>query len=83
MLPAFQKYTSVADGRVTLCIESGADNTPVSVPGLLSKAAQECGDLPALNYKSNNKWVKVTYKYDCYFSMSLEENFLLMVVFIL
>jgi len=26
------------------------------------KAAEESGDLPALNYKSNNKWVKVTYK---------------------
>lgn len=64
MLPATENFTTKANGRVTLRIESGADSTPLSVPGLLSKAAEECGDLTALNYKLENKWVKVTYKYD-------------------
>lgn len=62
MLPASQKYTSEANGRVTLRIESGADSTPISVPGLLTKAVEKYGNLPALNYKLDNKWVKVTYK---------------------
>jgi hypothetical protein len=64
VLPASQKYTSEANGRVTLRIEAGADNTPISVPGLLKRTVEKYGDLPALNYKSDNKWVKVTYKYD-------------------
>jgi len=64
VLPASQKYTSEANGRVTLRIESGADNTPISVPGLLASSAEKYGNLPALNYKSDNKWVTVTYKYD-------------------
>lgn len=62
VLPASEKYTSEANGRVTLRIEAGADNTPISVPGLLTRSAELYGDLPALNYKSANKWVKVTYK---------------------
>lgn len=64
MLPASQKYTSEVNGRVTLRIESGADITPVSVPGLLASSAEKYGNLPALNYKSDDKWVQVTYKYD-------------------
>lgn len=63
VLPATEKYTSDANGRVTLRIESGADSTPISVPGLLTRAVEKYGDLPALNYKSDNKWTKVTYKY--------------------
>ncbi|XP_025204987.1 very long-chain-fatty-acid--CoA ligase bubblegum-like [Melanaphis sacchari] len=62
VLPASQKYTSEANGRVTLRIEAGSDITPISVPGLLTRSAEKYGDLPALNYKSDNKWVKVTYK---------------------
>ncbi|KAE9545418.1 hypothetical protein AGLY_000961 [Aphis glycines] len=62
VLPASEKYTSKANGRVTLRVEAGADNTPISVPGLLTRSAELYGDLPALNYKSANKWVKVTYK---------------------
>lgn len=31
------------------------------VPGLLTKAAEKFGGLPALNYKLDNKWVRVTY----------------------
>lgn len=63
VLPASQMYTSEANGRVTLRIHAGSDNTPISVPGLLTKSAEKYGDLTALNYKSDNKWVKVTYKY--------------------
>lgn len=62
VLPASQKYTSEPNGRVTLRIEAGADHTPISVPGLLTRAAEKFGDLPALNYKSANKWVQVNYK---------------------
>lgn len=63
VLPATQKYTSEPNGRVTLRIENGADITPISVPGLLTKTVEKYGNLPALNFKSDNKWVKVTYKY--------------------
>ncbi|XP_050542997.1 long-chain-fatty-acid--CoA ligase ACSBG2-like isoform X2 [Daktulosphaira vitifoliae] len=62
VLPATELYTSAANGRVKLRIEKGADSTPISVPGLLSNTVEKYGDKPALNYKSDNKWVTVTYK---------------------
>lgn len=62
VLPASKKYTSEANGRVTLRIEAGADNTPISVPGLLTRSAEKYGDLPALNYKSDNNGSKLLIK---------------------
>lgn len=63
-------------------IESGADNTPISVPGLLSKAVEEYGDVTALNYKLENKWVKVTYKYDILWIIILLKILFIVFVFI-
>lgn len=36
---------------------------PVSVPGLLHRAAKKYGDNVALAYKEQNKWNTITYTY--------------------
>ena len=62
-----EKYdTTEADGCVKLRIggdELAADgDKPISVPGLLIKAADEAPDVLALATKRDDKWQKWTYK---------------------
>ena len=57
--------TTKADGCVKLDIikdHNFAGMDPVSVPGLLAKAAEDAPDVVALAVKRDDQWTKWTYK---------------------
>jgi hypothetical protein len=57
--------TTKSDGIVKLRIGTDGQSdgiSPISVPGLLIKAAQESPEITALAVKRNDKWIKWTYK---------------------
>ena len=64
VLPAEHLTTTESDGVVKL--RMGEDEVgslqPISVPGLLIKAANVAPNVIALGVKRDNKWVKWTYR---------------------
>lgn len=57
-------WTTDAEGVVKLRVSKEGIGTkqPVSVPGLLTKVANEYGNHTALCYKQNNAWESITYR---------------------
>ena len=65
LLDAQSFISTKIDGCVKFRTEENdelASKKPMSVPGLLEKAAQEAPDVVALAVKREEKWIKWTYK---------------------
>ena len=65
VIPSVNTWTTDRGGNVKLCIaKSGiVALPPISVPGLMHRTVEQYPDHVALQYKHNNKWKNITYRY--------------------
>lgn len=65
VIPSSNMWTTDRAGSVKLSIgDSGtAAVPPISVPGLLQRTVKQYPDNVALQYKENNEWKTITFRY--------------------
>lgn len=86
ILDADSYSTTKADGCIKLRMDVSDNDLsqlePISVPGLLQKAAKESPDVTALTVKRDDQWIKWTYKEYLDGKLIPQRNYCLELIFI-